>query len=125
MSSSEEINLMEIYTLSNSDKWNAWLTYCLKHHDIHNLKKVYKGIQISMNDLVKKKIADDKLNNFFLRIQRSIEQTLKRILREKYPNPLDRVGKNKVVDLEDHLKHLNNKRKRDQEFEAFLKDVRF
>ena len=78
-----------------------------------------------MNNLVKKKLADDKLNEFFLRIQRSIEQTLKRILREKYPSPLDRVGKNKVVDLEDHIKHLNNKRKRDQEFEAFLKDVRF
>lgn len=78
-----------------------------------------------MNELVKKKMTDDKINEFFIRVTRSIENTLKQILRGKYPNPLDRVGKNKVIDLEDHLKHLANKRKRDQEFESFLKDCRF
>ena len=116
---------MEIYTKSSTHEWNKWLLLCLKHQDIQGLKKVYKGVQIDMNELVKKKMADDKLNEFFIRITRSIENTLKQILRQKYPNPLDRVGKHKVIDLEDHLKHLNNKRKRDQEFEAFLKDCRF
>jgi len=125
MSSSEEISLLEVYTKSSTGKWNNWLARCLKDHDIHNLKKVYKGLQIDMNNLVKKKIADDKLNEFFIRTTRSIEITLKKILKQKHPSPLDRVGKNKVIDLEDHLKHLNNKRKRDQEFESFLKDCRF
>lgn len=115
------INLLDLYAYADSGKWNQFLSRCLKHEDVESLKKALYGIQAGMDDLVKKKLNSDKMNLWFIRLQRSIEQTAKQIFRKKYPNPCD----NPKSSTADFNKYLAAKRARDTAFERFLRDASY
>ncbi|MBK8260102.1 MAG: hypothetical protein IPK80_02055 [Nannocystis sp.] len=72
-----------------------------------------------MDDLAKKKLNTEEMNIWFIRLNRSIENTAKKILREKYPlpedNPLDFENRTAVTG--------DMKKKRDDELAKFLKEV--
>lgn len=109
--------------------WGAFLKKCDEQNDVERLKAAYYGLQRGMADMAKAHLNGEKENLAFVNLQRSIEVVLKRILRRKYPSPLDNQGfvKNlKEVDsVADARKALDAKRKRDLEFTQFLKDARF
>lgn len=109
------IDLMKLYTQSDHKKWNTILTRCHKSHDVLYLQKTLYGIQAGMDDLAKQKLNDEKINLFFIRLQRSIYNTAKKIFREKYPHPLD-----DPMNKDLYGKELENKRSRDREFEKFI-----
>ena len=114
------IDLLALYTAADFVVWNAFLTDCHAKHNIQKLQSTYYGLQVGMDNLVKQKLNTQKIDEWFLRLQRSIENTLKRILREKYPNPCDQP-----MIAKEHAKFLESKRARDIEFESFLKKARF
>lgn len=115
-----KIDLIALYAKSASSDWNVFLASCLAKHDMQNLSNVLYGLQLGMNDLVKKKLNTDKMNLFFLRLQRSIENTMKLIIKEKDPHPLDNA-----FNHEKFGKHIETKKERDSSFEAYLRKTRF
>ena len=101
-------------------KFNDFLARCFKSGDVNSLVSVLYGTQVSMDKLVKKKVAKDDDHLFFIRVQRAIEKTLKALYRKKYPNPLDNP-KNK----EKYISHLGEKRARDAQFEKLIRKLSF
>jgi hypothetical protein len=69
-----------------------------------------------MSDLVKKKLNSEKMVEFFLRLERSIEKTIQKIVREKTPNPCD----NPLI-ASASIQFKDEKKQRDHELELFLK----
>jgi len=115
----EKIDLYKMYLAKDGHYiWNLWLTERLDRLDIKGLQSVLYGINVGMDDLVKQKLNHKKIIIWYIRLQRSIEDTMKSILRIKYPNPNDNPG-NKDP------KWVAVKRKRDGEFELFLRGSRF
>lgn len=114
------IDLIKLYTTTDTQTWNVFLTQCLKHHDIDRLCVTYYGLQAGMADLAKAKLNDEKMIQFFIRLQRSIEITVKRIFRIKYPNPHD----DPLYKSHDN-RWLEVKRKRDYEFSLFMQRARY
>ena len=84
-----KIDLLNLYAKTNHTEWNNFLSKCLRNQDLHSLEKVFYGIQLGMNDLAKNKLNTEKINIWFIRLQRSIELTMKRIIKNKQPSPLD------------------------------------
>lgn len=124
----QEIDLMTLYHQTTHKEWNAYLAQCLKYEDILQLEKTYYGIQAGMDSLVKKKLSDDKMTNWFLRLTKSIEITVKTIYRQKYPSRLDdpiTAQALKIDNPKEYNKQLQLKRNRDQLYEKWLRKVAF
>lgn len=79
-----EINLLNLIIKGNQNQWNAWLYKCEQTMDMEGLAKVLSGIQQGMDTLVKQKLNTDNLNLLFLKMQRSIETSMKNVWRRKY-----------------------------------------
>jgi hypothetical protein len=116
MAKHEAINLLTLYSLCDTNQWNEFLTQCFRSQDISTLIKTRYGLQVGMNDLVKQKLNSEKMIQFFLRLERSIEKTITKIVREKTPNPCDNPL------LASHsIEFKDEKNKRDNELELFLR----
>lgn len=103
--------------LTSHDKWNNWLKDCERKQNMNELIRTRKGLQIGMDNLVKKRLTTDMLNEMFLRWTMSIERTARKIINKKFPLP------DKADDA--YLKSIVVKRQRDQEFEKFLRKASF
>lgn len=114
------INMIKFYTEFDVKIWNKFLYRCLKTQDVNKLTQTLYGLQCGMADLAEDKMNTPDIINAFLRVQRSIENTLKQIYREDNYNPLY-DPKNK--DLKD--KFIDDKKSKDLVFETFLKKERF
>jgi len=112
-----EVNLLDLYIKGDHQKWNKMLTNCLMTNNVNKLMQLLYGIQVGMDSVAKRKLNSDKMNLFFIRLQRSLESTAKKIYRRYYPCPQD-IGFRSP-------KHLLVKRKRDEAFERFLRDSSF
>jgi len=114
-----EIDLLKLILNSDHKKWNSWLLTCEMNQDVSGLVKVLVGIQQGMNNLVKQKLNTDQVTIVFLRLQRSIENTIKNIWRRQNDNPLynplSNVNKNQFQ---------ASKRDLDHKLELFLKKAR-
>ena len=100
-------------------EWNIFLTKALSNQNVIGLTRAMYGVQAGMDDLAKKFQNTAENIRKFQRLQKSIENTLKQILRIKYPSPMD--NPRKIYIIGDKEKHLTAKRKRDTEFEIFLR----
>lgn len=99
--------------LRSHEKWNLWLARCLRSGDLYDLMKVRRGLQVGMDQLVKKRMYNDFIGEMFVRWTRSIEKTAKKIINKKHPMP-------PISDC-NYQKELKIKRERANEFELFLK----
>ncbi len=74
-----------------------------------------------MDDLAKQNLNTEEMCVWFIRLNRSIEITAKKILRRKYPLPQDDpLNKDDAT-----LVTLAQKRKRDQELSAFMRNSNY
>lgn len=121
MSLSLGIDLMKLYAQGSHVGWNTMLNQCYLNRDTDRLARLRRELQIGMNQAVKRKETTDQLNQWFLRLQRSIEQTAKKIIREKNPSPLDNSLLAKDAEFGSHTKWKALKKKRDDEFELWLR----
>lgn len=120
------IDVVRLYSRGDTAGWNSMLTEMRERQDVMGIKKTLYGIQSGVADAAKAGLVDDNLTSWFVRAQRSLENTAKAIFREKYPSPLDggTVAKNSDQAAL-FQKELEAKRKRDQAFESFLEETRF
>ena len=110
------IDLLDLSSKSDHKNWNALLKRAFQKNDILWLTKTRYGLQAGMADLVGKKLNTPKMIEFFIRLQRSLENTVRDIQRKQEPNPCDNpllAGKN----LEFHAE----KKQRDHSLELFFK----
>jgi hypothetical protein len=112
----EAIDLMKLYSKCDTTTWNLFLTNCHLKQDLSTLLRTRYQLQAGMTDLAKKKLNSEKMIDWFLRLQTSIEKTIKLIVRDKNPNPCD----NPLI-AADNIQYKDEKTKRDQELELFLK----
>jgi len=117
MSRHDYIDLLKLYSSGSHKGWNEVLDQCFKTKNINRLARIRYGIQAGMDKLAKEKLNDEKLNIFFIRLNRSLEQTARAIIRNKHPLP----GDNPLIAKEHDKKFLEVKRKRDRELAAFFK----
>lgn len=111
----DPIDLMQLYVKADSTTWNDMLSRCYDNRDINALGMVRYQLQAGMDDLAKSKLNDERMNVWYLRLLRSIEQTAKRIIRVMHPMP----GDNPLT-AKQNLNHLEQKRKRDYELQVFM-----
>jgi|SRR3990167_7221090 len=116
----EKIDILKLYAKNNANEWNLFLSTCLNNKDLLSLEKVLYGIQLGMDDVAKKKLNTEKINIFFIRLQRSLERTIRDIVRMKTPHALDNPLN---IEKFGHLKE--SKQKRDEEIEKHLRKIRF
>lgn len=114
-----EIDFLSLYIKGDVHKWNHFLSVCLEYRDLPSLEKVLYGIQVGMDKLVKEKLNTDKVNLVFVRMQKSIEDTMKKILKLKNPNPLDNPFHKGTI------AQTVAKKARDEQIERYLRRVRF
>ena len=100
--------------LKSDKKWMLWLAKCRKNHDLEDLIKVRYGLQVGMDDLVKKKLVTNAIVELFLRWQGSIERTARQIIKDK-------IHFRAKHDKDVANKALMYKREMENDFERFLK----
>lgn len=81
----EAINLLDLRFQSGTDEWNRFLTRCRNSHDLQTLGDVYRRVNMGMADLAKGKLNTDEMTGWYLRLQKSLENTCLEILRLKKP----------------------------------------
>lgn len=117
----EPIDLMKLYSSGSVVGWNKYLNECLAKRDINALAKLRYRIGVGMTDLANQKLNTPDIDYWFTRLQKSIENTARQIIRIKLPLP----GDNSLLPLQFRIKHNDVKQKRDQELAKFLKDSSF
>lgn len=117
------IYLMKLYTLGSANGWNEFLHKCYKNKNIDDLAKVKYQISVGMDNLAKQKLNTNDINNWFARCIRSLEITAKKIIKLKYPNPLDTMISTDLSKLSvfEKEKITKNKRQRDEALKEFFR----
>lgn len=117
---SEAIDILKLYAEGSAKQWNAFLAEALRRRDVAGLTDVLRRLAMGMDNLVQQKLNTDKINVLFLRLQRSVENTIRDIHRLKNPNPLFVISDKAL-----HKDHIEDKRRKQQELERFLHKVRY
>lgn len=118
---SEAIDILKLYSQSNYIEWNRFLTEAKQKRDVNGLTDIYRRLQMGMDNLVQQKLNTEKVGQLFLRLQRSLELTIRDIHRTINPNPLFNA-----VDKSGHTAQaLADKRRKQSELETFLKKARY
>lgn len=117
----DRVDLLKLYAKGSNNGWNEFLNECFDNQDSNRLARMRRALQVGMDDLVKKKLNNDAIDIWFLRLQKSIENTIVKISRFRNPNPFDKGVTSK--DADPKLKSL--KKSRDKDVEDFLKKSGF
>lgn len=112
----DALDLMKLYTQGSAVEWNNFLTNCFKKRDLEKLATTRRQLQAGMAKIAKQKLNTEKIELFFIRLQNSLENTMKKIVRAKMPNPCDNPLKAK-----DWLHKKGDKKLRDENLERYLK----
>ena len=118
MSKRNAIDLMKLYTQGSFKQWNMMLYECLVNHDINRLANTRYELQVGMANLPKKKLNNEKINVWFIRLMKSTELTAKKII--KIRNPMQ--GDNTIKVIQGNISALSAKQKRDQDLAKFLRE---
>ncbi len=111
------IDLMKLKAHGSHVGWNEALTKFYINQDINGLAKLRYSIQAGMDDLVKAKLNTEEMNLWFIRLNRSLEITAKKIIRDK--NPLPQDG-GLILKGPECVSVVEQKKKRDKELAEFL-----
>jgi len=136
------VSIIKIRETLRTKDWNNFLFSCYIKKDVECLKRTLYGIQADMADLTKMGVDSNELLTLFLRLQTSIEKCARKIFTKMYPCSLDDSKNN--LDIKRRLavksnlntsaidyakiefkKSVEAKRKRDAEFNQFIKDSKF
>lgn len=121
------IDLIKLRQSWTENDWRNFLKRCEKAQDLNKLKATMYGICRGMDILSKSALNDDLACLWFADLVRSIEVTAKRIYRKRHPSIFDIDPKSSLASA-DHKtvkQEFANKKRRDVEFQKFLKDARF
>lgn len=114
------IDILKLYSKGDHEAWNIFLSECERKQDLQKLETVLYGVQAGMDDLAKKNLNTEKINIWFVRLNRSLEIAMQNIIRARNPNPLD-----DPLNKRDFIHKIGEKRKRDQEFHKHFRKKSF
>ena len=120
----DAIDLMKLKALGSLNGWNQELEKMYREHNVARLKQLMYQIQAGADDQAKLKQMDESMTLFYIRLLRSVEKTMKAILREKYPHPKDDPLAANDPEWA-NKKWIETKRKRDHEFELFMRKASY
>lgn len=112
----DAIDIVKLYADGDFKEWNFFLTNCFRKRDLEKLATTRRRLQVGMSIAAKKKLNSEKVILLFIRLQKSIEDTMRKIIRAKDPNPCDDPMK-----AIHHVEHKGNKKRRDGQLENYLK----
>lgn len=120
MKRSKKIDAIDIMKLAldkdGQEKWIIFLTNCFEKRDLNKLAATRTRLQKGMSIAAKKKISTPAIDELFIRLQKSIEDTMRKIVRAYNPNPCDNPL------LARYNLHLKGQKKiRDNSLERLLK----
>lgn len=118
------IDIMKLWTLGSANGWNEFLTASEHSSNINALARARYSLQAGMDDLVKIKMNDEKMNVFYIRLMKSVENTAKQIIRKLHPLPHD-IPTVHGIKSKKPDSALIAKRKRDREMELFFNKSSF
>lgn len=110
---------MKLYSKGGHSIWNKMLNECLERRDINRLGKIRYQVQAGMDDLSKNHLNHPEMNVWFARLIKSIENTAKKIIKIKHPEPADNPL---IANDEQWKKRIELKRKRDRELMQFMRE---
>jgi len=116
----QPIDLLWMYGNVHHEQWNQYLTRCLVNRDLKELEKMAYRFQSGMNELAKQKMNTPKMCDWFVRVQGSIERTMKDIMKLNNPMALDNS-----FNKGEYGHTIDEKRARDLAIEAHIKKERF
>lgn len=105
------------------NQWHQALVNAIVNHDLEKLKATLYGLQAGMDMAVKQKLVTEDMCRIFAEMTRQIEVAAKKIFKEKYPCLFD-IPCLCPANM-DILQNALNKKTRDLEFQAFMKEARF
>jgi hypothetical protein len=114
------IDLVKLIANHTYKDWNKYLGKCEFEENVTSLVSTYYGLQKGMQVAVVNKMNTPFVVQTFIRLQKSLEKTLKKIYIKKYKSPCDNP-----LQAAKFKEHLQKKRDRDHEFEKWLKGMRY
>jgi hypothetical protein len=116
------IDILLLYSQSDHEKWNRFLTECVQTLNINRLAQTLRELQVGMAELAKQKLNTPEIDLQFARWTKSIDNTARQIIRIKHPLPQDNplIAKDK-----EFIDQLEIKRARDREMEAFFRKASY
>lgn len=121
----DSIDLMQLYSRGDVDKWNRMLNDHMTRRDANGLSKIWYGMQRGMDDLAKHGHNTAKVCYWYLRCLNSLEKTMRAILRARHPNPYNDPKSAALCKAEKDKKWLEVKRRRDAELAVLMKKISF
>lgn len=100
---------------TSHQKWNKWLAKCLQRKNLEDLIRVRYGLMVGADDLNKQNLMTQDVAEMYCRWIGSIERTARKIIQMRQPFPKD----------PDNFNIIELKRKRDLDFEVFLRRSSF
>lgn len=118
----QAIDLMWLRANVHAKAWIQFVDLCKRTHDVQKLTTTLYGMQAGMADLAKQKLNTEEINVWYIRLTRHLEKGIKQVLREQTPMPGDTaLGKAKSGSLVHDPKWRQEKKKRDNDLEKFLR----
>lgn len=114
------IDLVKLIANYTYKDWNKYLAKCEFDENITSLVSTYYGLQKGMQVATVNKVNTPFVIQTFIRLQKSLEKSLKKIYIKKYKSACDNPLK-----AQQFKEHLQKKRNRDHEFELWLKKMRY
>lgn len=138
----DALDVFHLYAQSNFKQWNNFLNVMYEKSDVTGIEKTIYGLNAGMTDLVKTSLwkglfetkaeavlsqkssgskdtpaSREHVTETYLRMQRSLEDTAKRIFRDKNPHPNDHP-------LKKQMNMIKSKKERDIKLEEFFRKAR-
>lgn len=118
------LDVVKMYSTLTLEHWKSVLTRAVKTNNSEKLIAYRYGLQAGLADAVSKGLGNEKLDFWVIKRCRDVEKCMKYVLRKRHPNPFDNINPNK--DRIGYVaKAIEAKKKRDYEFEMFLKKSNF
>ena len=123
----EEIDVIRLYSgtmkgfeddaaSTAHDKWNKWLSRCVKYHNLDGLMSTRRGLQMGMATAQKNGLVTEGLAELFARWIGSIDRSIKKIVKARA------LTGNDFIDKKHHdKKNYKTKQERDAELEKYLR----
>ena len=113
----DRVSILDIMVKLNWQGWNLFLKDCLDKNDVEKLKRTLYGIQYDMSELAKQKLNSSMVTSLFLRLQKSLQDTAKKVYRKIHQNPC-----NNPKSAKQFLEFKDAKKKADQAFQLWLRE---
>lgn len=104
MKNLDAIDLLTLYAKGDLKLWNSFLNECFLNLDVNRLADTRRRLQAGMDNAAKKKMNSEEIILFYIRLNRSIENTAKAIVRKRNPLFSDKPNNVKLAEKEKEIK---------------------